>query len=59
MSSSNRLSVMWRGSVSRKAITHASDYFEQIYQFAEALIRDGKAYICSLILNKCAPPEAH
>ena len=39
--------VAWLG-FQWKAITHASDYFEQIYQFAEALIRDGKAYICSL-----------
>ena len=39
--------VAWLG-FEWKAITHASDYFEQIYQFAEALIRDGKAYICSL-----------
>lgn len=39
--------VAWLG-FEWKTITHASDYFEQIYQFAEALIRDGKAYICSL-----------
>lgn len=26
----------------------ASDYFEQMYQFAEQLIKDGKAYVCSL-----------
>ena len=39
--------VAWLG-FQWKAITHASDYFEQIYQFAKALIRDGKAYICSL-----------
>ena len=39
--------VAWLG-FQWKAITHASAYFEQIYQFAEALIRDGRAYICSL-----------
>ena len=27
---------------------HASDYFEQLYAFAEQLIRAGKAYVCSL-----------
>ncbi|NMC63468.1 MAG: glutamine--tRNA ligase, partial [SAR324 cluster bacterium] len=27
---------------------HASDYFEQMYQFAEQLITQGKAYVCSL-----------
>ncbi len=26
----------------------ASDYFEQLYQWAEKLIRDGKAYVCDL-----------
>ena len=29
-------------------LTYASDYFEQLYIFAEALILDGKAYVCSL-----------
>ncbi len=27
---------------------YASDYFEQLYQFAVRLIKDGKAYICDL-----------
>ena len=27
---------------------YASDYFEQLYQWAEQLIRDGLAYVCSL-----------
>lgn len=27
---------------------YASDYFEQLYQFAEKLIQDGKAYVCDL-----------
>ncbi len=27
---------------------YASDYFEQLYQYAEALIRAGKAYVCDL-----------
>lgn len=29
-------------------LTHASDYFEELYKFATDLIRDGKAYVCSL-----------
>ena len=29
-------------------LTYASDYFEQLYTFAEGLILDGKAYVCSL-----------
>ena len=39
--------VAWLG-FQWKTITHASDYFEQIYNYAEALMRDGKAYVCSL-----------
>ena len=31
-----------------------SDYFEQIYSYAEALIRDGKAYVCSSTRSKFA-----
>lgn len=27
---------------------YASDYFEQLYQWAQQLIRDGKAYVCDL-----------
>ncbi len=29
-------------------LTYASDYFEQLYTFAEGLILNGKAYVCSL-----------
>ncbi len=29
-------------------LLHASDYFEQLYQYAIALVRAGKAYVCSL-----------
>ena len=29
-------------------LTYASDYFEQLYTFAEGLSLDGKAYVCSL-----------
>ena len=29
-------------------LTYASDYFEQLYTFAEGLILAGKAYVCSL-----------
>jgi glutaminyl-tRNA synthetase len=28
------------------AITHSSDYFDQLYEFALKLIDDGKAYVC-------------
>jgi glutaminyl-tRNA synthetase len=29
-------------------LTYASDYFDQLYAFAEELIEDGKAFVCSL-----------
>lgn len=29
-------------------LRYASDYFEQLYDYAEDLIRDGKAYVCDL-----------
>ena len=29
-------------------LNFASDYFEQLYQWAEKLVRDGKAYVCDL-----------
>ena len=39
--------VAWLG-FSWGSLTHASDYFEQIYQYATDLIRNGSAYVCSL-----------
>lgn len=32
----------------------ASDYFEQIYQFAETLVKKGKAYVCDLTAEQIA-----
>jgi len=40
--------VKWLGFDWGPHLYYASDYFEQIYQWAEQLIRDGKAYVCSL-----------
>jgi glutaminyl-tRNA synthetase len=40
--------VRWLGFDWDDRLTHASDYFEQLYAFAEDLIRDGKAFVCSL-----------
>lgn len=31
---------------------YASDYFEQLYQWAEQLIKDGKAYVCDLSVEE-------
>jgi glutaminyl-tRNA synthetase len=40
--------VRWLGYDWGAHLTHASDYFEQLYQFAVDLIQEGKAYVCSL-----------
>jgi glutaminyl-tRNA synthetase len=37
--------VRWLGFDWGKHLYHASDYFERLYQWAEDLIRDGKAYV--------------
>ncbi len=39
--------VLWLG-YEWDRLCHASDYFEQLYAFAEELIRAGKAYVCDL-----------
>ncbi len=44
---SRRISAGW-GSTGRTREFYASDYFEQLYQFAEQLILKGKAYIDDL-----------
>ena len=31
---------------------HASDYFDQLYEWAQHLIREGKAYVCELSLEQ-------
>ena len=40
--------VEWLGFDVAGQIYYASDYFEQLYQFAVQLIRDGHAYVCDL-----------
>jgi glutaminyl-tRNA synthetase len=44
--------VRWLGFDWEDRLFYASDYFEQIYQWAEQLIRDDKAYVCSLALEE-------
>lgn len=41
-------SVKWLGFDWEERLTHASDYFDQLYEFALELIKKGKAYVCSL-----------
>jgi len=40
--------VRWLGFDWADRLFFASDYFEHLYQYAAQLIRDGKAYVCSL-----------
>lgn len=40
--------VHWLGFDWGTHLYYASDYFEQLYQYAEQLIRIGKAYVCDL-----------
>ena len=40
--------IRWLGYDWGDRLYHASDYFEQLYQYAEQLITDGKAYVDSL-----------
>ena len=40
--------VRWLGFDWEDRLYYASDYFEQLYQWAEQLIRQGKAYVCDL-----------
>ncbi len=40
--------IRWLGFDWRDKLFYASDYFEQLYQYAVQLIRTGKAYVCSL-----------
>jgi len=40
--------VRWLGFRWGEHLYHASDYFEKLYDFAEQLVRAGKAYVCDL-----------
>ena len=42
----------WADSVLAESIFSASDYFEQLHDHAVRLIRDGKAYVCDLSLER-------
>ena len=44
--------VRWLGFDWEDRLLYASDYFEQLYLWAEQLIRDDKAYVCSLPLEE-------
>lgn len=40
--------LLWLGAVPNGGIFYGSDYFDKCYEFAEKLIKDGKAYVCDL-----------
>jgi glutaminyl-tRNA synthetase len=44
--------VRWLGFDWRDKLFYASDYFERLYQYAELLIRDGKAYVDELTADQ-------
>ena len=44
--------VKWLGFNWEDRLFYASDYYEQLYQFAVELIKMGKAYVCSLSANE-------
>lgn len=46
--------VRWLGFRWEGEPRYASDYFEQIYQWAELLIKKGKAYVCELSADEIA-----
>jgi glutaminyl-tRNA synthetase len=40
--------LRWLGAIPNGGIFYGSDYFDQCYDYAEQLIREGKAYVCDL-----------
>ena len=40
--------IKWLGWDWKDKLFYASDYYEKLYEFAELLIRDGKAFVCDL-----------
>jgi glutaminyl-tRNA synthetase len=49
-----REDVRWLGADWEGREFYASDYFDQLYDWAEQLIRDGKAYVCDLTPEQMA-----
>src|SRR5271165_2976566 len=49
-----REDVRWLGADWEDREFYASDYFEQLYQWAEQLIKAGKAYVCDLSAEEVA-----
>ena len=47
--------LRWLGAIPDGGIFYGSDYFEQCYEYAEKLIKEGKAYVCDLSGSTGAP----
>ena len=46
--------VRWLGFDWGARLYYASDYFERLYEFAETLIKKGKAFVCDLTIRSTA-----
>ncbi|MCF8339008.1 MAG: glutamine--tRNA ligase/YqeY domain fusion protein [Bacteroidales bacterium] len=46
--------IHWLGYDWEERLYYASDYFEQLYEMAEKLIKDGKAFVCDLSQDQIA-----
>ena len=46
--------IRWLGFDWKDKLFYASDYYDQLYEYAEILIQDGKAYICDLSAEEMA-----
>jgi len=44
--------VRWLGADWEDRLFFASDYFDQLYQWAIQLVKDGKAYVCDLTMDE-------
>ncbi|HDZ26912.1 hypothetical protein LCGC14_0569310 [marine sediment metagenome] len=44
--------IRWLGFDWEDRLYHASDYFEQLYNFAVELVKKGKAYVCDLSIDE-------
>jgi glutaminyl-tRNA synthetase len=49
-----REDVRWLGADWEGREFYASDYFDQLYEWAEKLVKDGKAYVCDLTAEETA-----
>ena len=46
--------IRWLGFDWKDKLFYASDYYDQLYEYAEILIQDGKAYVCDLSAEEMA-----